>query len=144
MVSTKGRYALRTMIDIARNSNGNYVPLKDISKREDISMKYLEQVVSMLVRANLLIGLRGSKGGYKLIKDPKYISTLEILEAMEGSMAPIQCLKDEQNKCVRCGVCTTVDFWRDFDKTIKDYLESVSLYKLVQDAEAKNDYTYSI
>lgn len=137
MVSTKGRYALRTMIDIARNSNGNYVPLKDISKREDISMKYLEQVTSLLVKAKLLTGLRGSKGGYKLVKDVNQYTTLEIIEAMEGTVAPVQCLKDKENKCTRCGICTTIDFWQGFDEVVKGYLSNVTLEQLVLNANKK-------
>ena len=113
MISTKGRYALRLMIDIATYSNGNPVSLKDVSKRQDISIKYLEQVVSLLVKGNLLISIRGNNGGYILSRDISSYDTYEILTVAEGSLAPISCLQGEINICPRVNNCTTIDYWKD-------------------------------
>ena len=130
MISTKGRYALRLMIDIAAYSNGSVVSLKDISSRQGISIKYLEQVVSLLTRSQLLISVRGNNGGYRLVKDPKEYSVGEILTAAEGTLAPVSCLQTEVNTCPRALGCSTIDFWQGFYKVVNDYVGGVTLEDL--------------
>ena len=98
-ISTKGRYALRVMIDLAENNTGNYIPLKDIAARQDISEKYLESIISALTKAHFLEGLRGKGGGYKLTREPAQYTVGSILKLTEGSLAPVACLDDNPNKC---------------------------------------------
>ena len=143
MISTKGRYALRVMIDIAVYSNGNYISLKDISARQEISVKYLEQVISLLNKAGFLHSLRGNNGGYKLAKEPSSYTAGDILRAAEGSLAPIASLQDEQNRCSRRDQCTTLSFWEQYYRVITDYVDGVTLQDLADNAKAMagNDYT---
>lgn len=132
MISTKGRYALRVMIDLATYSQGNYITLKDISKREAISVKYLEQVISLLNRAGFLHSLRGNNGGYKLAVDPKDITAGDVLRAAEGSLAPVPGL--DQQPYVGDNPTTsvsTLDFWKGYDKVINNYVDSITLQDLV-------------
>jgi len=131
-ISTKGRYALRLMIDIAMNSKGEYIPLKEISERQDISIKYLEQIVANLSKVGYLKSVRGSQGGYKLSKEPKDYTVGSILRTIEGSLAPIACLDDEVNLCPRIEKCSTIKFWEGLDRVIKDYVDSVTLEDLIQ------------
>ncbi|MDD5887055.1 MAG: Rrf2 family transcriptional regulator [Oscillospiraceae bacterium] len=142
MISTKGRYALRVMIDLATYSNGEYITLKAISKREGISVKYLEQVISLLNHAGFLNSLRGNNGGYKLAKSPESITAGDILRAAEGSLAPIACLKEEPYGCERSATCSTIDFWKGYYKVILNYVDSITLQNLVDHNQemAGNDY----
>lgn len=144
MISTKGRYALRVMIDIAVYSNGNYISLKDISARQEISVKYLEQVVSLLNRAGFLHSLRGNNGGYKLSKAPSDYTAGDILRAAEGSLAPIACLQEEQNHCTRQDRCTTLSFWEQYYRVITDYVGGITLQELADNARAMAGNDYSI
>ena len=144
MVSTKGRYALRLMIDIATYSNGNPVSLKDVSARQDISLKYLEQVVSLLVKGRLLMSVRGNNGGYMLTKEIASYNTYEILSAAEGSLAPVACLQTEVNTCKRVEGCTTIDYWKGYYDVIKKYTEGVSLLNLVEREKNKSGNDYNI
>lgn len=144
MISTRGRYALRVMIDIAVYANGSYVSLKEISERQEISVKYLEQVVALLNKAGFLQSLRGNNGGYKLTKHPSEYTAGDILRAAEGSLAPIACLKNETNDCARREKCTTLPFWENYYKTINDYVNSVTLQDLVDEAIALTADNYSI
>ena len=144
MISTKGRYALRVMIDIAVYSNGNYISLKDVSARQEISVKYLEQVISLLNKAGFLHSLRGNNGGYKLAKDPSAYTAGDILRAAEGSLAPIACLQDEQNHCDRRDQCTTLSFWEQYYRVITDYVDGVTLQELADNARAMAGNDYSI
>ena len=144
MISTKGRYALRLMIDIAAYSNGGVVSLKDISSRQGISIKYLEQVVSLLTRSQLLISVRGNNGGYRLVKDPKDYKVGEILVAAEGSLAPVSCLQTEINTCPRALGCATIDFWHGFYKVVNDYVNGVTLEDLATKEREKIGNDYSI
>lgn len=144
MISTKGRYALRLMVDIAMYSNGEYVNLKDISKREEISIKYLEQVVSLLTKAGLLISLRGNNGGYRLARPIKSYTAGEILRVAEGSLAPIQCLQCEPNMCSRMQSCTTIEFWEGYYDVIKKYVDNITLEDLANQAKNKIGNSYDI
>ena len=130
MISTKGRYALRLMVDIATYSNGEVISLKDISKREEISIKYLEQVVSLLTRGGMLVSIRGNSGGYLLAKDPKDYRVGDILRVAEGSLAPIACLQCSPNNCPRASTCSTIEFWEGYYKAITDYVDNITLEDL--------------
>ena len=129
-ISTKGRYTLRIMIDIAKNSKDDYVSINSISQRQDISNKYIEQIVSKLTKANLLTTLRGHTGGYKLSKKPSEYKIGEILRAAEGDLNVVDCVKD--NNCPRKSICNTYYFWEGLDKVINEYADSYTLEELIK------------
>ena len=131
MISTRGRYALRVMIDIAENGTGGYIPLTDIAERQEISEKYLESILVILTRAGLLEGVRGKGGGYKLTKRPEEYTVGGILRLTEGSLAPVACLKEGAAACNRTEVCKTLPMWKGLDKVINDYLDGVTLAELI-------------
>lgn len=131
-ISTKGRYALRMMIDIAENEKNGSVSLKDISKRQDISLKYLEQIVGLLTRANLVKSRRGAGGGYVLAKSPEKYTVGDILRVTEGNLAPITCLEAEENLCPRAESCKAVKFWQGLYNTVNKYLDSTTLLDLTE------------
>ena len=144
MISTKGRYALRLMVDIAMFSNGNPISLKDVSDRQGISIKYLEQVVSLLTKSRLLISVRGNNGGYLLAKSPKDYTAGEILEVAEGTLAPVACLQFNPIKCVRAEMCSTIDFWKGYYENILNYVNGVTLEDLANKEKEKIGNDYSI
>ena len=129
-ISTKGRYALRLMIDIATRPSGLAVPLKDVATRQNISIKYLEQIVSRLCRAGLLESVRGPQGGYLLTRSPEEYTAGDILRATEGSLAPVNCLQ-ELNGCPRRDECSALPFWIGLRDTINQYFGGVSLNDLI-------------
>ena len=129
-ISTKGRYALRVMIDLATNNNGKFISLKDISKRQKISNKYLEQIIAMLNKAGYLETARGYNGGYKLLKEPKEYIVGDILRVSEGDLAPIVCLTKDGN-CDMKGCCKTYSFWKGLDNVINQYIDSKTLEDLI-------------
>ena len=131
LISTKGRYALRIMEELAQFEKGAYMPLPMIAEKQGISEKYLESIISMLAKAGLVEGLRGKKGGYRLSKPSGEYSVKEILSASEGSLAPVNCL-EEDNVCPRAGLCKSLPVWERLDQLINDYLDSVSLEELVE------------
>ncbi len=144
MISTKGRYALRMMVDLAIYAKEDYVTLKEISHRENISIKYLEQVVSLLTKAGLLQSLRGNNGGYKLSKPAKQYTAGEILRAAEGSLAPIQCLQAPTNLCKRVNMCSTIEFWQGYYDTIIEYVDGITLEDLANKALERQGNKYNI
>ena len=131
MISTKGRYAIRVMIDLAENDCGRYIPLKDIAARQGISKKYLEIIVKDMVSGGLLTGASGKGGGYKLCRKPEEYNLGEIVELMEGTLAPIACLAGPENDCVRKGVCKTLPFWTEYATLVHDFFYSKKLSDLV-------------
>jgi Rrf2 family protein len=137
MISTKGKYALKMMIDIAENGNNGWISVKEVSERQGISDKYLEQIVVYLKKAGLLRSGRGSSGGHMLSKPPTQYTVGEILRAMEGKLAPVTCLEDEINQCERNKFCKTLEFWMGLHKVINDYVDSVTLQELI---ESDNGY----
>jgi len=143
-ISTKGRYALRMMIDIAEQSPNEWVPLKDISQRQGVSVKYLEQIVPNLTRNGLLRSGRGSGGGYMLTKAPEQYTAGEILRAIEGKLAPISCLDDEVNQCERQSNCKTLTFWKGLYKAIDDYVNSVTLKDFLTLESTSDGWNFSI
>ena len=126
-ISTKGRYALRMMIDIAENSGDELVSMKEISERQGISIKYLEQIVPGLTRAGLLRSGRGPLGGYMLTKLPEEYTAGEIIRSIEGKLVPVACLENSVNLCDRAEICKTLDFWQGLYKVIDGYVDSVTL-----------------
>ena len=131
MISSKGRYALRVMIDLARQSNEGYVPLKDIAERQNISKKYLEIIAKELVGAKLLKGVSGKGGGYRLNREPEDYSVGEILDVMENSMAVVSCLENGAEECPRAAECDTLPMWTELNGMIHDFLYSKKLSDLV-------------
>ena len=134
MISTRGRYALRVMLDLAEHCADGYIPLKEIAHRQDISEKYLEIVLKVLVRNNLLTGLRGKGGGYRLSRPSAEYTACQIIETIEGRIAPISCLKAPENTCGRRQFCCTLPMWEQLDHLIRDYLQSVTLKDLAEGA----------
>lgn len=131
MISTRGRYAIRVLIDLAEHDNGGYIPLKDIAARQDISKKYLEIIVKDMVSGGLLVGASGKGGGYKLCRKPEEYSVGEILELMEGSFATVACLADDAAPCPRAKECQTLPLWEEYDKITHDYFYSKHLSDLL-------------
>ena len=141
IISTKGRYALRLMIDMAEHQTEGYIPLKEIAQRQEISEKYLESIIKLLVRAKMLNGLRGKGGGYKLTKTPDQYTVGSILRLTEGSLAPVSCLESpEAVSCDRIDSCRTLPMWRGLDELINNYLDNITLADLVQPDEQWSNY----
>ncbi len=139
-VSTKGRYALRIMLDLALHDSGELVPLKEIAKRQGITLKYMEQIISPLSKAGFVQSSRGSNGGYRIARRPADITAGEILRALEGPLAPTACLQNPGYvDCDRAETCETLDFWRGFNKVVNDYVDSVTLEDLVNHSLAMQD-----
>lgn len=130
-ISTKGRYALRLMIDLANQDAGSYVPLRDISARQQISAKYLEQIVVQLSRAGFVKATRGAQGGYRLSRPPEEYTVGDILRITEGSLAPVACLEHDPIECERAGECATLGFWRGLFDTVNQYVDGTTLADLV-------------
>ena len=126
-ISTKGRYALRMMLDMAQHQERGAVALKDVAARQNISKKYLEQIALVLGQAGILHRARGHQGGYRLVGEPKDYTVCEILEKMEGSLHPVACLDQAPNVCERCNGCETLFIWEELDRRIRDYLMSMTL-----------------
>ena len=133
-ISTRGRYALRFMADLAEHNEEGFIPLKDVSERQAISIKYLEQIAAGLSREGLLESVRGPQGGYKLSKDAGTYTVKEILTAAEGSLAPVACLDKKPLKCRLVKNCRTIKLWRGLAKVIDGYLDSISLADLLKDS----------
>lgn len=134
-ISSKGRYALRMMIDIAENSGGEWVTIKDISERQGISIKYLEQIVTHLTKSKLLRSGRGPQGGYMLTKEPAEYTAGQIIRAIEGDLAPVACLADETNQCERSEFCQTLGFWKGLYMVVDNYVDSVTLQDLTKQSD---------
>lgn len=139
-VSTKGRYAMRMLIDLAQHSAEGYVALKDVAERQGISKKYLEQIVPLLNKAELLRTNRGYQGGYALAKAPEKYTVGEILRVTEGSLAPVACLQYAENDCVRKADCATLPIWEGLYKTVTDYLDGITLADIVGKLNGGGDY----
>lgn len=131
-VSTRGRYALRMMLDLAMNNTGEPVKIKDVSSRQEISDKYLEQIIAILNKAGYVRSIRGAQGGYLLVKDPKEYTVGMILRLTEGSMAPVECLEYESNFCGRQDTCATLKLWKELDGAIKGVIDRITLADLVE------------
>lgn len=131
-ISTKGRYALRLMLDLALHDSDAPIRIKDIAARQDISDKYLEQIISSLNKAGYVKSIRGPQGGYKLARDPESYTVGMILRLTEGSLAPVACLDDEVNTCDRQETCATLKLWQMLDEAIREVVDRVTLADLVE------------
>ena len=132
--STRGRYAIRILLDIAMHQEKGYVAMKDIARRQQLSKKYGDQIGMQLSQAGLLLAARGRQGGYRLIPSAKDITVLQILKTMEGSLAPVQCLETDPNFCDRCGFCITLPMWTGLNNVVNDYLGNITLQSLIDQA----------
>lgn len=130
-ISTKGRYALRIMLDLAQHRDQGLVALREISERQHITPKYMESIMALLLRDNLVQSLRGKTGGYRLTKEPSEYGLYEILSAAEGGLAPVHCLAMEENECPIRQSCLTIPVWEGLHKVIEDYLTGISLQTLI-------------
>ena len=130
-ISTKGRYALRLMLDIAQHQQAGFVSLKEIAQRQEISKKYLEQIIPLLNRADILQTSRGYQGGYRLARAPEDYTVYEILAIAEGGLAPVACLDGTENLCPRKESCLTLPVWEGLDRTIREYLSSITLQDIL-------------
>ena len=140
LISTKGRYALRVLVDIAEHQSEGFIPLKEIANRQEISEKYLESITKELVKSRFLNGQRGKGGGYCLSRLPDQINVGEVLSAMEGSLAPVACLEERGEPCIRASRCRTLNFWRGLDDVIRQYANSYSVADLMWNGQTVQDY----
>lgn len=140
LISTKGRYALRVMVDLAEHQADGFIPLKVIADRQEISEKYLESIIKLLVKARLLNGLRGKGGGYQLTKAPEQYTVGSILRLTEESLAPVSCLEQDAVSCPRMAECRTLPLWQGLNKVINDYLDNITVADLMRQDTAGNDY----
>ena len=140
LISTRGRYALRVLIDMAEHQSEGYVPLKEIARRQEISEKYLESIVKTLVKDGILTGLRGKGGGYRLCSPPEHYTVGRILSLTEGSLSPVACLENGAAPCSRSYVCRTLSMWQGLDKVINEYLDQFTLADLMQGGRPGDDY----
>ena len=140
IVSTKGRYALRVMIDLAEHQTEKYVPLKEVAARQEISEKYLENILKVLVQNGFLEGLRGKGGGYRLTRSPDQYTVGEILMLTEGSLAPVSCLAPGAAACSRMPNCRTYEMWKGLNDLISNYFGNITLADLALPDQAGNDY----
>ena len=131
MISTKGRYAVRVLIDLAEHKDDGYIPLRDVAGRQEISKKYLEIIMSDLVRADMVKGISGKHGGYQLNRSPEDYNIFEILNVMEGTMATVACLRDDAEPCSRESFCKTLPLWKELDEITREFLSSKTLADLV-------------
>ena len=143
-VSTRGRYALRMLLDLAERKDSGFVSLKEIAQRQNISKQYLEQIVSLLHASNMLRVNRGKQGGYMLSKEPSECTVREILRATEGSLSPVACLDDEVNRCDEASSCKTLPLWAGLKKAVADYLDGVTLQDILDQHRNQGADSYVI
>ncbi len=139
MISTRGRYALRVLIDLADNNTGGYIPMKDVAARQNISLKYLERILPTLTKAKLIEGVHGKGGGYKLTRDPSDYTVGEVLRLTEGDLAPVSCLSNDAPPCDRMSECRTIRIWRDFYDMTNKYFDGIRLSDLTA-ADGSDQY----
>lgn len=137
-ISTKGRYALRMMLEFALHPN-QCTKINQVAERQQISEKYLEQIVTILSRAGYVKSMRGAQGGYRLARDPSEYTVGMILRLTEGSLAPVACLEDEKNQCSRAGICVTLNVWKQLNNAISDVVDHVTLADLVEEQQNMPD-----
>lgn len=142
-ISTKGRYALRLMLDLAINNTGGYIPIKRIAERQEISEKYLEQIITQISRAGFVRSVRGSQGGYQLANPPEDYTVGMILRLMEGELSPVSCL-DEPGGCDRANRCVTLDVWQQIKEAVEDVVDNITLADLAKSYQEKGTCEYYI
>lgn len=139
-ISTKGRYALRMMLEFALHPD-EWTKISQVAKRQEISVKYLEQIVNILCKAGYVKSTRGARGGYQLTRDPQEYTVGQILRLTEGNLAPVSCLEDEDNPCIRSSCCATLQVWKQLNTAISDVLDHVTLADLVKEQRSMPDKT---
>ena len=139
-ISTKGRYGLRVMLDLAEHDTGEYIPLMDVAEREGISEKYLEGILAVLSRHKFVAALRGKGGGYKLTRTPEEYTVGSILRLLEGSLAPVACLEDQPNTCPRAAACRTLPMWTEFYRLTNRYFDGITLADLLSRSGGADNY----
>lgn len=132
MISTRGRYALRVMIDLAEHSNGGYIPMKDVAARQEISLKYLERILPVLAKNDLIEGVQGKGGGYRLTRPPEAYPVGEILRLTEGDLAPVACLENGSTPCGRSIECRTIEMWSRLNRLINDFFDGITVADLMK------------
>ena len=138
LVSTRGRYAIRVMIDLAEHMNGKYIPMKEIADRQDVSLKYMTKIMQVLTKSGMLDGQHGKGGGYKLNRDPDEYRISDILRLTEGTLAPVSCIDETDCKCDRSYECRTRPMWNELDKLISEYLDGITIADLMKGDAADN------
>lgn len=138
LVSTRGRYAIRVMIDLAEHMNGKYIPMKEIADRQDVSLKYMTKIMQALTKSGMLDGQHGKGGGYKLNRDPAEYRIGDILRLTEGTLAPVACIDETDCKCDRSFECRTRPMWNELDKLISEYLDGITIADLMEGNTADN------
>ena len=139
MISTRGRYSLRIMLDLAERPQGGYTPMKEVAARQEISLKYIEQIVPLLTKAGFIEGVHGKGGGYRLCRAPEDITAGEVLRATEGELAPVSCLECGAKPCSRAAYCKTLPMWKEYYRLTNEYFDKISLADLLGN-EAPGDY----
>ena len=132
MISTKGRYALRVMIDLAEHCNGEYIPMKDVVKRQQVSQKYVERIMTMLSKANFVEAVHGKGGGYRLNRSPDEYIVGDILRLTEGSLAPVACLDCDAEECERADQCRTLPMWKELNNRLTDFFDGITIADLMK------------
>lgn len=140
LISTKGRYALQVLTDLAEHHSDGYVSLKEVAHRQEISEKYLEAIIKLLVKDGILTGLRGKGGGYRLSQSPDHISVYRVLQLTENSLAPVSCLEESSTPCTRMVDCRTLSLWQGLDQVISEYLDRYTVADLIQAGQPGDDY----
>ncbi|MGM9664266.1 MAG: RrF2 family transcriptional regulator [Eubacteriales bacterium] len=132
MISTRGRYALRVMIDLAEHGNGRYIPLREIAERQEISLKYIEKILPLLARGALIEGIHGKGGGYRLCREPEEYTVGEILRLTEGELAPVACLSEGAPPCPHASYCRTLPMWRDYCRMTNEFFDGITVADLIK------------
>lgn len=143
-ISTKGRYAVRVMLDLAVHNTGEYIKVKQIAQRQEISEKYLEQIIAILNKAGYVKSVRGAQGGYKIARDPGEYTVGMILRLTEGSLAPVACLEGETNECERCDTCDTLLIWKQLEEAINHVVDNVTIADLIERRQERLGSQYVI
>lgn len=138
MISTKGRYSIRILLDLAQHRSGKYIPMKDVAARQDISLKYIERLTPALRTAGLIESVHGIGGGYRLTREPEEYTLWEILVLSEGDLAPVNCLQAGAEPCARAAECRTLSVWEGYYKLTKDYFSGITLADLLDTPTADN------
>lgn len=139
LISTRGRYALRILIDLAEHYTGNYIPMKDVAGRQELSLKYIEKIMPALSKNNLVEGVHGKGGGYRLVKSPAEYKVGEILRLTEGNLAPVSCLECGAKPCERAGECRTLPMWKEFHEMANKYFDGITLADLMKNCVLKKE-----
>ena len=141
LISTRGRYAIRVIIDLAQHCDGHFIPMKDVAKRQEISLKYLEKILPILTKHKIIEGVHGKGGGYKLGKNVTKYKIIDILKLTEGDLAPVACLKKGAIKCKRTPICKTLSMWKKFNEITNNFFSSITIEDLVDDKRKFDLYT---